>query len=393
MSTRPTLFALLSTLIVLLATACQPLPNTAPVAGRQASGQPTTPTALAEPGELPNILVLTNANNANVAVRRRGGAFLPATLGTELAPGDLVQVKEGEAAIFCGAEANWDTSPLPLTVGQDAAGVPCGAGRSPRPYPHLSTLLLASRGVTTATAAAPTLLVLSPRSGWVIDDHPPLIWQEIAGATSYTVTLGSDNGKERPPVIASSSPLAYPTTWPPLEREGASYWVVVTANNGVESDPETPGFSLLEEPALLQAKIERLRQRPLPEPALTILLAELYLRANLRSETVALLTALPDADQLVAVQQLLGETYLNMGLLEQSEAAYTRLLTLAQEQGLVEAEAAAHVGLGYASCARSEPEQGKEHWSQAHALYQQIPLSARVDEVAALLTHADQECK
>lgn len=392
MSTHPTLFALLSTLIVLLATACQPQPSTVPVAGRQASDQPTTATALAEPGELPNILVLTNANNANVAVRRRGGAFLPATLGTELAPGDLVQVKEGEAAIFCGAEANWESSPLPLAVGQDA-GIPCGAGRSPRPYPHLSTLLLASRGVTTSTATAPTLLILSPRSGWVIDNRPPLVWQEITGASSYTITLESDDGQERPPVIANSSPLPYPATWPPLEGLGASYQVVVTASNGVESDPKTPGFSLLEEPAPLQAKIERLRQRPLPEPALTILLAELYLRANLRSETVTLLTALPNADQLVAVQQLLGETYLNMGLLDQSEAAYTRLLTLAQAQGLVEAEAVAHMGLGYASCVRSQPEQGKEHWSQAHVLYQQIPLSARADEVADLLTQADQECK
>jgi hypothetical protein len=378
--------------IVLLATACQSLPSTAPVADRQANDQSTTATALAEPGELPNILVLTNANNANVAVRRRGGAFLPATLGTELAPGDLVQVKAGEAAIFCGAEANWESSPLPLTVGQDA-GIPCGAGRPPRLYPHLSTLLLASRGITTATVAAPTLLVLSPRSGWVIDNRPPLVWQEIASATSYTVTLESDDSQKRPPVLADSSPLPYPATWPPLEGLGASYQVVITASNGVESDPETPGFSLLEEPAPLQAKIERLRQRPLPEPALTILLAELYLRANLRSETVALLTALPDADQLAAVQQLLGETYLHMGLLDQSAAAYTRLLTLAQEQGLIEAEAAAHVGLGYASCARSQPEQGKEHWSQAHVLYQQIPISARADEVADLITQADQECK
>lgn len=389
MSTRPTLFALLSTLIVLLATACQPLPSTAPVAGRQASDQPTTSTALAEPGELPNILVLTNAN---VAVRRRGGAFLPATLGTELAPGDLVQVKAGEAAIFCGAEANWESSPLPLTVGQDA-GIPCGAGRLPRLYPHLSTLLLASRGVTTSTAIAPTLLVLSPRSGWVIDNRPSLVWEEIAGATSYTVTLESDDGQKRPPVLADSSPLPYPATWSPLEGLGASYQVVVTANNGVESDPETPGFSLIEEPDPLQAKIARLRQRPLPDPALTILLAELYLTENLRSEAVALLTALPDADQLAAVQNLRGETYLNMGLIDQSAASYTQLLTLAQAQGLVEAEAAAHVGLGYTSCARSQPEQGKEHWSQAQTLYQQIPLSARADEVAALLAQADQQCK
>ncbi len=389
MSTRPTLFALLSTLIVLLATACQPLPGAAPIGVRQTSDQPTAPTILAEPGELPNILVLTDAH---VAVRRRGGTFLPATLGTELAPGDLVQVKEGAAAIFCGAEANWESSPLSLTVGQDA-GIPCGVGRSPRPYPHLSTLLLASRGITTATVAAPTLLVLSPRSGWVIDDHPPLVWQEITGATSYTVTLESDDGQDRPPVIANNSPLPYPATWPPLEGLGASYQVVVTASNGIESDPKTPGFSLFEEPAQLQAKIARLRQRPLPEPAITILLAELYLHANLRSETVALLTALPDADQLVAVQQLLGETYLNMGLIDQSEAAYTRLLTLAQEQGLVEAEAAAYGGLGYVSCAHAQPEQGKEHWSQAHVLYQQIPLSARADEVADLLTQADKECK
>lgn len=91
---------------------------------------------------------------------------------------------------------------------------------------------------------------------------------------------------------------------------------------------------MLENMDALTAKLERLQARPLTEPARSLLLAELYLSYGLRSEAVELLDAIPGADETPAVQSLLGDTYWNMELAEQAEAAYARLLELAQDSAM-----------------------------------------------------------
>src|SRR5690606_6628974 len=112
----------------------------------------------------------------------------------------------------------------------------------------------------------------------------------------------------------------------------------IVAAGDKTSGTETPGFSLLENQDEFKAKVARLQQRVSAEPARTLLLAELYLSRNLRSEAIDLLTALRDADQIIAAQSLLGETYLNMGLVAQGQAAYTRMAELAESQGFRESQ-------------------------------------------------------
>ena len=95
---------------------------------------------------------------------------------------------------------------------------------------------------------------------------------------------------------------------------------------------EEGGFSLLrpQKRQQIAAQVERLRQRSLDDLSLTLLLAELHLNNKLYSEAVELLLALPDGDQVVAVQHLLGETFLEMKLLDEVTAAYSQALALAQ---------------------------------------------------------------
>ncbi len=363
-----------SLFLILSLTSCQPVATPAPA-----------PVALTATPFLPNLLILTEAQ---VQVRRKDSlAPVAVALGAEVSPGDTITVTQGSAALFCGAEADWDASPRALAVGK-VAGVPCGEGRPPRPYPDAA--MVRSRGGEERPAAS-EIYILSPRSGWVMNDRPTLVWQEIAGADSYTVTLESDDGITRT-IVAAGSPLSYPSDWKPLEAEGASYQLLVTAGDKSSGD-ETPGFSLLEDQDEFKAKIERLQQRVPAEPARTLLLAELYLSRNLRSEAIDLLTALADADEIIAVQSLLGETYLNMGLVAQGQAAYTRMAELGESQGFIESQAQALTGLGWAACAARDLDGANEHWSQAYALYDQHGLAAQTETVNALLVGTDKRCR
>lgn len=352
--------------------------------------QPAAPVpAMAKPDQLPVLPNLLVFKDARVEVRRKDGLTpVPVTVGAELQPGDVVMVKEGQAAIFCGAELDWETNPPPLTLAKPA-GVPCGVGRPPRPYPD-ATIVRARGGGEADTGAANDLYVLSPRSGWVLNDRPTLVWHEVAGATSYTVTLESDDELIRT-TVAAGSPLPYPAEWEPLQGEGASYRLLVQTTDQ-SSGAKTPGFSLVENQQAILGQIERLRQRPLEDPARSLLLAELYLSYSLRSEAIDLLTALSDADQIIAVQSLLGETYLNMGLVAEGQAAYTRMLTLAQTDGFPESQAQALVGLGFAACAVAAPDAAQQHWLQASELYDQYSLTAQAETVQTLLVEGTKQC-
>jgi hypothetical protein len=385
MFTRIVLIALS---FVILLTACQPVddaPHPINSPTDVAPADTTRPAAAPDqPPVLPNLLVLAEAQ---VEVRRKDSITpIRVALGTELQPGDTVMVQEGQAAIFCGAESDWNNNPRPLSVGT-RAGVPCGAGRPPRPYPDAA--LVRSRGGEESTTAN-EIYILSPRSGWVLTDRPTLVWHEIAGAASYTVTLESDDGVTRT-IIADGSPLPYPAAWEPLQADGASYRLVV-ATADKTSGEETPGFSLLEDQAAFLDRVHRLEQRSLPEPAHTLLLAELYLSRALRSEAVDLLTALPNADQIIAVQGLLGETNLNMGLVDEGQAAYSRMLELAQAQGFIESQAQALIGLGFAACAQPDFDAVTGYWSQAHDLLDQHGLTTQGESIQKLLREIDKTC-
>jgi hypothetical protein len=324
---------------------------------------------------------------ATVEVRRLDStAFVPVPLGAEVQPGDTLRLVAGAASLFCGAEADWERNPLALSTIENS-GVPCGVGRPPRPYPDAA--MVRGRGGEEETTAS-EIYILSPRSGWVMNDRPTLVWHAIADAANYTVTLESDDGITRT-IVAPSSPLPYPTQWEPLQAEGASYRLIVTAGDKTSGE-ETPGFSLLEDQDEFKAKVARLQQRVSAEPAHTLLLAELYLSRNLRSEAVDLLAALPRANEIIAVQSLLGETYLNMGLVAQGQAAYTRMAELAKAQGFVESQAQAFTGLGWAACAVRDLDAVNEQWSQAYNLYDQLDLDTQAAALNTLSIEIEKRC-
>lgn len=345
-------------------------------------------TTVAEPAATPQLPNLLIALDAQVMVRRQGATqFLPTTLGATVEPGDTLLLNAGEAGIFCGAESEWARSPLSLPLGENA-GVSCSFGRPPRPEPNLSGV----RGSDNDHSNANELVVLSPRSGFLLNERPDIIWQELSDTTNYTITLRSNEGIDRPSVMATGGQISYPASWPPLEAEGAEYRLII-ATETITSDTKMPGFSLLENADAVQRQAAQLRERPVPAPALAVMLAELYLGYKLRSEAVALLTALPDDDELVAVQNLLGEAYLNMGLIPQGQAAYNRMAELAEAEGFIESQAQAAIGLGWIACAMRDFDATTEFWSQAAALYVQHGLVPQAGEVQKLSADMQNRCQ
>jgi hypothetical protein len=370
-------------LFVLCLSACQPATDSAQSQRHQEATSASTSTSAAAPSVLPNLLV---SYNARVEVRRKDSLIpVPVAFGASLQPGDVITVKEGQAAIFCGAESEWSINPLPLSHDKPA-GVPCGAGRPPRPYPDAA--IVRSHSGDGKQEVTNELIVISPRGGWVLNDRPTLVWSDLAGATSYTVTMESDDGLIRT-TVATGSPIAYPAEWEPLQGEGASYLLLVQTADLASDDPEA-GFSLIENQEALLSQVERLRQHPVEEPMRTLLLAELYLSYSLYSEAVELLVTLPDAGEIIAVQSLLGETYLLMGLVDKGRAAYERML--AQADGYPESQAQALIGLGLAFCATRNLGAAQHHWSQAYDLYDQHGLAAQAEMVKTIQAESAKQC-
>ena len=348
--------------------------------------------ALAGPSILPNQLVKVDGQ---VTLTRPGAAeAVSLGVGAEVEPGDLLRVEGGDAALFCGNEAEWDRGPIVLAAGK-TAGVSCLAGRSPRSASDLTRL----RG-DNSDRPDDIPYVVSPRTGFVLSDRPTLRWHTLPNIDTYTVTLVGDDEQERAPVEAKGGELAWPDSWPALKGDGSSYRVVVKAGER-SSDDETSdkakpwGFSLLD-PAKadqLKALDAKLSARPLSPEARALLLAELYLGDSygLRSEAVALLSGAGVKD-LPAAQISLGEVYVDMKLVDEAKAAFDAALASAQKAGLRDFEARAEFGLGTVACGDGEWAQAEAHWQKAQTQYKALGMAAREKETAEKLAAGQDGC-
>jgi hypothetical protein len=330
---------------------------------------------------LPNLLVQAEGE---VWLRRAGWIdFLPAGFGVAVGPGDLLRVAEGgSAAVFCGDESKWEMGPASLAADGLEHGVPCQAGRPPRPWADVAAL----RGEEDHLIP----YVLRPRNTALLNTQPALSWHSLPDVNTYALTLISDDGQDRAPVQATGGELNWPEDWPPLESHAT--YVLVVEGDGRHSDETSAshaglGFWLLpsEEAESVQALEARLRAQSLSPTAAGMLVAELYLDHGLRAEAAELLEALADDDGTPAVWLALGQVYLETGLAIEAQASFEQALKGAQMAGELEAEAASQVGLGLAARLLNDQEAAGEHLQAARALYEQIGHRDGLDQVDQLL--------
>lgn len=351
--------------------------------------------ALPANGLLPNMLVWAEGD---VKVRRQASAAsVRVGFGSELNPGDIVTVVGVDAAVFCGDEEEWDTSPKSLLVGSNR-GVPCVRGHPETPEADVGTLRL--RGMLDGQLTG-VPYALSPRAGFVLDDHPTLRWQGINGPVVYTITLQSNDHLQRPTVAVVGTELPYPSAWPALQAGGDYRLIVETGTTSIaDMAANEEGFTLLagESAARLRSLDARLQERKqeLSEAGLALLRAELYLnhdqRFPLHSEAAEILRGVAGGDQIPAIQKLLGKIYLEMGLFTEAERALQQALQQAKAAGLPEFEADAEFGLGMVACLRANKAQAVAHWQVAQDKYSKSGLVEHAQKAAAMVDTAQVEC-
>lgn len=356
-----------------------PTPAPGPVAPELVATVPVEPGG---PAVLPNLLVEIEGD---VWLRRVGWSeFLPAGFGIAVQPGDLLRIPEGSVvSVFCGDETLWEAGPKTLPDDNLEHTAPCQTGRPPRPWSDVAAL----RGEQDAQIPH----VVRPRNTALLSDRPQLLWHPLPGVDSYTVTLISDDGQDRPPVAASGGELEWPTDWLPLEPRAT--YVLVVEGDGVRSDEGNEahaglGFWLLsaadaEEVRTLES---RLRAQPLSPTAADLLVAELYLGHDLRAEATQLLEALTTSDGAASVWLALGQATLEAGLTSEALAALEQAEAAAKVSGQQDIEAAARVGLGLVARLQDDGATAETHLQAARALYEQIGDRDGLEQVDRLLS-------
>jgi hypothetical protein len=333
-----------------------------------------TPTANAL---LPNYLIEANGN---ISLRRIGwSGFYPIGFGTPLKQGDLVRVAEGGyAGVFCGDASLWQAGSLELPADDQEHGIPCQAGKPPRPWPDVAALRGESGGEVP--------YVISPRNTALINPTPPLEWHPLSGVNDYTLSILSDDGIERTPFSTNGNESVWPEDWSPLEAHAT--YVLIVEGNGVQSDQgnETHsglGFWLLDPEVAedVTQQSNQLAKLVLNEPAKKLLVAELYLNHQLRSEAVQTLEVIASGSQDSAIWLIVGKGYLELGLPVESIQAFGQALKIAQDRGEAEAQASAHFGLGLALDLYNDAEEAQSHFQEALGLFNQIGDKEQAVEV------------
>lgn len=297
--------------------------------------------------------------------------YVPANFGTVLRKGDLLRV-DTEATVACdGFELN--------TVGSGLNGLPCKNAAAERIIFYGNTRAGAMRG------RPGPLMVLSPRKTLLLDPHPVLRWNVLAGAESYQVSLQGTNWMTE--VDGATTELVYPADAPALQ-EGMSYKLIVqAAGQTTEAESESGlGFTLMsrDEAAVVRQAEEHIRSLGLADPAARFLIANQYASHSLYAEAIEQLVAIRAPEP--AVARLLGDLYLQVGLGGQAETAYRQALELSQAAAAqdledIEGQTLAHVGLSAAYTAQGKASDAESHRLAAIALYEKLGDAARVQEL------------
>jgi len=358
---------------ILLFSACTP--SASPVAELE-----TVNARQSQGVSLPNLLVEVQGD---VWLRRAGwGEFVPAGFGVAVFPGDLLRVDAGSvASVFCGDEASWEGGPEALSDDGMEHGIPCRAGRPPRPWTDVAALRAEGDG------SHP--YIVQPRNTALLNDRPQIRWHEIDTEATYVITIIAEDGKERSSLEAIGGASDWPSDWPPLEVN-ATYLLRISPKGKSSQDESTSagqGFWLLDidEAEEVREQEGRLRAQSLPETAIDLVVAELYLNYGMRSEAISLLERLVHRDGTPAVYLSLGYVYLEVGVALEAKGSFDQALIAAQVSGELEAEAEAHVGLGLSIRLLGDESDALQQFESARELYEKIGARESVEEINQLL--------
>lgn len=334
---------------------------------------PMTTTEIITPGVMTasetsaGLNLLVTANGLVKLKRQQWRDYFTVTIGAELRRGDQLQMAaNAQATVLCH---DLKSGPVPPGSVAGLANL-CNLMDEP--------LLLRRQAVLTGVPLVTDSrqpYIIAPRASRVMTTTPWLRWQAVPGAISYTVSLTGEESLWQTTV--TQTVITYPgqTSLQP----GITYTLQVTTNRGRSSQPVS--FSLLPVDAEAQLQTE-IASLGVTGAAKQLAMAQLYLSRGLLAEAVEILQPLATSDgATTGIHRLLGNLYLQMGLLPLAEESYQTAIRLAQDVGAIEGEAQARLGLAEVYRLWGWQPVAREQWRQAQTLYQTLGDAGQVSEL------------
>lgn len=248
---------------------------------------------------------------------------------------------------------------------------PRPAGPTPRPAGQREEVL----------AKLPYLI--TPRQTNILTNRPPLRWNAVPGATNYTVKIDMVWVSIKWETQTNKTEIVYPGE-PPL-KTGGLYRVIIEADNGASSRSDAVvGFRVLDEQTkktVLDA-VKAVQQQQLSPEEAGLVLAHLYRGYELYGDAVEVLEGLVKQNSQVAtVYQLLGDTYLKMGLPQLAKKPYEKALKLATNTQNLSVQAEIQAGLGIAYHLLGNKNEAIQWLTKAKGTYNQLGDTSQVQEL------------
>lgn len=310
------------------------------------------------------------------SVRRSGASsYEAAGVGTVLNPGDLIRpAPQAQVTVLCSNNTTW-TVP---------AGVPSGLENGcPDAIARFNTR---GRGEDDFLAFLNQQFVYATQ---FLDARPLFRWNPIEGATTYTLQVTDETD-----TILWEQTVAEPTAQYNGDtlQSGKTYYLNVTATDRQnQSQSSSLAFRRLDEATVstVQDSIAQLQRADLSETAEAIALTQVYQSvaqlntdppesAGLVMDAIGSLEAVASQSQEPYLDRLLGDLYLQVGLLDAAITQYQTTLNLEETDGNRGDRAAAQLGLANIAAAKGDRTEAEEWLQQARETYVVLEEGDRV---------------
>lgn len=306
---------------------------------------------------------------------------LPASVGLTLSPDDNLDVAANASVkVYCSNQQTWTVKP-----GKHIVSSGCPSGNPVIRLPNSNNDTLRPTGKT-EEALAKLPYLITPRETDILTNRPQLRWNAVAGATNYTIKIDGVNWEAQ----TNKTEIVYPGE-PPL-KEGERYRVTIEADNGASfrSDDESVGFTRLDEQTkktVLDA-VKVVQQQQLSPEETGLVLAHLYRGYGLYGDGVEVLEGLvKQGSQVAAVYQLLGDTYLEIGLPQLAKKPYEKALKLATNTENLSVQAGIQAGLGIVYGNLGNKDEAIQWLKRAKEGYDELGDTSQVQELDKIINY------
>jgi hypothetical protein len=245
-----------------------------------------------------------------------------ASVGLSLNSDDTLNIPaKTSVKIYCSDTTIWTVKPGKYRVSQG-----CPSGKAVIRLPNSNNGTLRPVGKTEA-ALAKLPYVITPRETDIISDRPQVRWNAVPGAAYYIVKIDDINWEKE----TDKTEIIYDGK-APLEA-GMRYRIIIETDKGETSENDAiVGFTVSDEQTkktILDA-VEKIQKQPLSPTEKELILAYLYRGYGLYSDVIHLLQEpVNQGSSEITFYQLLGDTYLDVGLPQLAKNIYQKGLKLA----------------------------------------------------------------